>query len=174
MTLLDQIHALLTDHDVAHALIGAAALAAHGVSRSTLDQDVLVTDRRVLAATFWTTLGSQVTVDVRVGDADDPLAGMVRMTQASERDVDVIVGRHAWQADALARSLDLGPSHIPVVQVADLILLKLYAGGSQDRWDIEQLVALHTSTVSEAVDDRVTALPADCQRQWKLLRPTAR
>ena len=53
MTLLDRVAALLADSHVAHALIGAAALAVHGVSRSTLDQDLLVCDRRVLESGFW-------------------------------------------------------------------------------------------------------------------------
>jgi hypothetical protein len=35
--------------------------------------------------------------NVRRGNADDPLAGVVRVTAPDERDVDVIVGRGDWQ-----------------------------------------------------------------------------
>ena len=48
MTLLERGAAILSQHQVRHALVGAAALAAYGVSRSTVDQDLLVNDRRVL------------------------------------------------------------------------------------------------------------------------------
>ena len=55
-------------------MIGAAALALHGVSRSTGDQDLLVTDSAVLAAGFWESLERSTTIDVRRGDDADPLA----------------------------------------------------------------------------------------------------
>ena len=41
MILLDRVVAVLDDHDVPHALIGAAALAARGIARSTYDIDLL-------------------------------------------------------------------------------------------------------------------------------------
>jgi hypothetical protein len=47
-------------------------MAAHGVSRSTFDIDFLTTDRRVLDAAMWVI---EAVVEVRPGDADDPLAG---------------------------------------------------------------------------------------------------
>ncbi len=49
-SLLIRVHELLTTADMPHALIGAAALAVHGVSRSTFDQDILVTDTRALTS----------------------------------------------------------------------------------------------------------------------------
>ena len=53
MTLLDRIADALSARAIPHALIGAIALAAHGVSRSTLDRDLLVTDPQVLDEDFW-------------------------------------------------------------------------------------------------------------------------
>lgn len=171
MTLLARVTALLAEQHIANALIGAAALAAHGVSRSTLDQDLLVTDVRVLATSFWQALAAEAVIDVRRGDADDPLAGVVRITRAGERDVDVVVGRHHWQHEILLRAHRLGNQPMYVVDKADLILLKLYAGGTQDRWDIEQLLAVDSSEEASAmVDDRIAALPAHSRELWASLR----
>ena len=78
----------------------AAALAAHGVSRSTVDIYLLVVDPRVLSLT---STEPNVTVDVRRGAADDPLAGVIRFSQPQERDVDVVVGRSRWPGAACAR-----------------------------------------------------------------------
>ena len=73
--LLDDVSSELGGRGVPHALIGAGALAVHGVSRSTFDLDLLATDRAVLAPAFWTPLATRGdAVDVRVGDDDDPLA----------------------------------------------------------------------------------------------------
>ena len=43
----------LDEHGIAHRLIGAAALAAHGVPRSTHDIDLLADDPAVLDAALW-------------------------------------------------------------------------------------------------------------------------
>ena len=171
MTLLRRVAAFLGERDIAHAVIGAAALAIHGVSRSTLDQDLLAVDRRVLDAELWKAFDADGTVKVRRGDAEDPLAGVVRIVQEGERDVDVIVGRHQWQHDIVARAAPLGNQPIPVVEPADLVLLKLYAGGSQDRWDIEQLLALEAGgAIARSVDERAAALPLRSRDMWAALR----
>jgi hypothetical protein len=162
--------AVLSDRGTPHALIGAAALAVHGVSRSTLDQDLLVDDSRVLDSDFWRPLAGEAVVDIRRGDSDDPLAGVVRISRGTERVVDVVVGRHAWQRDVLARATAVGDHGLRVVERPDLILLKLYAGGSQDKWDIEQLLALDSSTETRsAVDERITLLPARSRDIWASL-----
>jgi len=171
VTLLARVTTFLAEQQIASALIGAAALAAHGVSRSTLDQDLLVTDVRVLAVSFWQALAAEAVIDARRGDAEDPLAGVVRITRAGERDVDIVVGRHHWQHEILSRAHRLGAEPMYVVDKADLILLKLYAGGTQDRWDIEQLLALDSSEAAVAmVDDRIAALPAHSRELWVSLR----
>jgi hypothetical protein len=168
MTLLERVAAVLQTSGMAHALIGAAALAAHGISRSTLDQDLLVVDERALDPALWRAL-PDTSVDVRPGASDDPLAGVIRFRSAGERDVDVVIGRGAWQQEVVARAqpVRIGAADIPVVTAADLVLLKLYAGGSQDKWDIEQLLALDPSgTLRAQVSDRLLALPRRCRDLW--------
>ena len=168
----------LLAHVVAHlealgiplALIGASALAVHGVSRSTIDQDLLVTDRRVLDAHTWAHLPESVTVDIRRGDADDPLAGVVRLAADGQRDLDIVVGRSPWQADIVdrARLTPTPDGPIPVVSAADLVLLKLYAGGPQDLWDIDQLLLSSLSGEIRAdVDRRLPSLPDTCAQTWR-------
>lgn len=171
MTLLGRVMAVLARERIPVALIGASALAVHGVSRSTADIDLLTTDLRVLAGTMWNL--PDAAADIRPGDNDDPLAGVVRISQRDDRDVDIIVGRALWQAALIdaARPLQLGDVTVRVVEAPGLILLKLYAGGSQDAWDIEQLMAAgDRSALSPAVDAAVAQLPADAQALWQRLR----
>ena len=173
MTLFGATLALLDRESIPCALIGAGALAIHGVPRSTYDIDLLATSARVLEDALWTSMVAEgVTVDVRRGDASDPLRGVVRLQQRTERDVDVVVGRDRWQQDVMARARParmLGDD-VLVVLKSDLILLKLFAGGHQDLWDIEQLLASAESDVLDAVDASISQLPEDCRIHWATLK----
>lgn len=90
--------------------------------------------------------------------------------QKGERPVDLVFGRYRWQQRVLARAQPaaIGGLNLPTVQTSDLILLKLYAGGAQDAWDIEQLLAGPDRGVLIAdVEAVVVELPARCRRLWK-------
>lgn len=171
MTLLGDVVDLLAADAIPHALIGAAALAVRGIARSTFDVDLLTTDRRVFEPERWAPLVSAgATVDVRHGDAADPLAGVIRITAAGQRPVDIIVGRHAWQARAVARA-DAGADAPPVVTAVDLILLKLYAGGTQDLWDVRELLGgTDAHTLMQAVESELLAMPAAMRAAWTTAR----
>lgn len=70
MTLFDRVVALLRDH---------------GIARSTFDIDVLTMDGRVLEPALWDSLRAHhTTIEIRPGDVDDPLAGVVRIDAAGE------------------------------------------------------------------------------------------
>lgn len=102
MSLLRDVVALLEAERIPHALIGAAAMALHGVSRATADVDFLIVDARALKRELWSGLESRgVSVRLLKGDADDPLAGSVRLTLSGDRIVDVVVGRYPWQRELI-------------------------------------------------------------------------
>lgn len=169
MTLLEQVVGVLGRVRIPHALIGAGALAVHGVIRSTLDQDLLAVDGRALDSAQWKGL-RDAEVDIRRGDADDPLAGVIRFRATGERDVDLVIGRGAWQRDIVSRAqpVRIGSTDINVATAADLVLLKLYAGGSQDKWDVEQLLAADsTGNLRWQVEGRLPALPSRARELWE-------
>jgi predicted nucleotidyltransferase len=170
-SLLHDVTVVLDGAGVRYALAGAAALAVHGIARSTFDLDLFTTDAVALDRTTWTTLATNasVRVDIRRGDADDPLAGVVRIESEDERDVDVVVGRSPWQTEIVSRARPITAAgvQLPVVGPSDLILLKLYAGGSQDCWDIEQLLAGDArQRLVDDVEAQLDRLPGECRRLW--------
>jgi hypothetical protein len=175
MTTLDRVWQVLTDQGIPCALIGAAALAARGVARSTYDIDLLVADPRVLDPNLWTAVRAADTrVDIRRGDIDDPLGGVVRIEQTSQRPVDVVLGKHAWQREMLSRAEPV-PGGPPVVLPSDLVLLKLYAGGPQDLWDIRELLNQPgMAAVVLQVDERVAAGSPAMRELWATMRGAAR
>jgi hypothetical protein len=153
---------------VQFAVVGAAAMAARGFPRQTLDFDLLTTDLRVLDQAFWR--GFAAAPDVRLGDPDDPLAGVVRFLAP---EVDLIVGRFRWQADAVARTEEIrvgGGRTLPVVTLADLILSKLFAAGFRDAADVQMMLAGADAGTVREVDRAVRLLPADSRRLWGEIR----
>lgn len=175
MTLLAQVVGRLLERGIPCALIGAEALALRGVSRATADRDLLATDLKALEPALWAALGEHgVRIEIRRGDAEDPLAGVVRFGADGERPVDLIVGRGGWQTRILLRApvFDLGEVAVAVPGAADLVLLKLYAGGPQDAWDIAQLLnGDDRDAVIGEVRERLEELPPECRHIWESLLP---
>ncbi len=170
MTLLARVAAVLFEADIAHALIGAGALAVFGVNRATNDHDLLVVDASCLRLDLWTDLTRRgISVEIRKGDVTDPLAGVIRCELPGEIPVDVVVGKFKWQREVLGRAAPrtTQEANIPVVTAADLILLKLYAGGAQDGWDIQQLLETEDRNALIAeVETLVPDLPPHAIKLW--------
>lgn len=174
MSTLDDVSRVLADAGVRFAVIGASAMAVRGVVRSTLDVDLLTTDRRVLRRDLWDSLrASGCEVEIRFGDASDPLVGIAVISAEDERPVDVIVGEAPWQARIIdeASSAVVQGSTVFVASLVGVVLLKLYAGGPQDRWDIEQLLTAADTrdAVEREVSRRLDDLPQRARRTWEEL-----
>lgn len=175
MTLVERVVEILRREKADHALIGAAAMAVHGVSRSTADIDFLTVDHRVLERSMWEGLSGEG-FDLRVlkGDSDDPLAGSVRVKSEEAEIVDVVVGRYKWQKEIvdIAETRSIGAVEVPVARPAGLVLLKLHAGGPKDLWDITSLAESHEEWVSirAEVDQTIERLSAESRRLWERVK----
>jgi hypothetical protein len=157
----------LRQRGVRFAVVGAAAMSTHGFPRQTFDFDFLTTDRVVLETSFWDSFADPPTL--RRGDVDDPLFGVARF---DEPPIDIIVGRSKWQSDAVARAIPMriGDDSLPVVKLADLILLKLDAGGYRDAADIQMMLSGTTGTTISDVESALSALDQRANRLWSEIR----
>jgi hypothetical protein len=172
MSLFEDTVAVLERANIEHALIGAAALAVHGVSRATADVDLLTVDKAALSRDLWTEIEKGgASIRLLKGDFEDPLAGSVRLSAHGDRTVDVVVGRYQWQAEIIegAKVMPLGEVRVKVVDPAGLVLLKFYAGGPKDAWDIRSLLEAHerADDISAEVGRRVERLPEECRQLWR-------
>jgi len=174
MSLLADVVRVLRQGETRFALIGAAAMAVRGVSRATVDVDLLTLDAGVLHDDVWKEFTARGTaVRILKGDLDDPLAGSVRLAEDDEI-VDVVIGRWDWQREIVeaAETLSVGPASLPVAAPAGLILLKLHAGGPKDAWDVESLLEVvgDRREIERAVDETLPRLPAEGRKLWARLR----
>ena len=80
------------------------------------------------------------------------------------------MGRHRWQQRILERAApaSAGGTRLPAARAQDLVLLKLFAGGAQDAWDIQQLLAgPDRATLIADVSADLDDLPDRCHRLWQ-------
>lgn len=139
-----RVRSALEEAGVPWCLIGAHALALHGVARYTADVDLLCMQARVLDPAFWVARGfvtggsGPLGVRIRRGDDEDPLAGLVRFEGPPP--LDLIVGRGARMREALANAVTEPVEGLPVVRAHDLLALKLEAGGPRDLGDVRDLL----------------------------------
>ncbi|HEX4961073.1 MAG TPA: hypothetical protein VF173_09570 [Thermoanaerobaculia bacterium] len=171
LSLLARVSATLEAIPVPYALIGALALTVHGVTRSTFDLDLLAVDPVCLEPRIWSEIAAAgVKVEIRRGDSSDPLAGVVRFETPGELPLDLVIGKHKWQTKTIERSerTVFAGVEVPILSAVDLILLKLYAGGPQDAWDIQQLLAgPERESLVQGVEQELTKLPRACSELWR-------
>lgn len=169
--ILELVVATLESIQAPYAVIGGEAVAMRGHPRLTIDYHFLTTVRRVFGREVWTGLEEKgATVDIRKGDPDDPLAGVVHIALREERDADVIVAKWKWEQGVIDRAerLPLQGILVPVPRTSDLILLKLAAGGYLDLQDVYALLhAGDREQLIEEVDQNIGALPVEAHEAWK-------
>ena len=160
-----------------HALIGGHAMAARGYPRFTIDVDLLTSDNRVLIADTWAGLEHDgAEIDIRRGDHDDPLAGVVHLLLPDGTDVDLVLAKWKWEADLIDRAelSSIAGVSIRVPRTGDLILLKLAAGGFIDLQDAKALLALgDAETVIRHVEAHIAEVRPDVRALWRDLRAAA-
>ncbi len=167
MSLLRDVVSYLEGRGLASALVGGAALALHGIARATENFDLLALDRAPLDRAFWTEWKNPGRPEILSGDPEDSLAGMARWV-VGETMLDLVIGKDEWMRPILARRawIEVAGEAIPVVEAADLVLLKLFAGGPQDLLDARLLLAGDPSGLRTKITERLDSLPSSLRARW--------
>ena len=167
---IDPVLRILDQLGARYALIGAHALAARGYPRFTVDVDLLTTAAAILDAATWVELEREgARVERRRGDADDPLAGVVHILLPDGTDVDLILAKWQWEAAIIERAEPMTIREdlsVPVPGAADLILLKLAAGGALDLRDAAVLLSFDRERLIAQVESRLPEVRPDARDAW--------
>lgn len=170
--ILEAVTGILESIGAGYALIGGQAVAMRGHPRLTLDYDLLTTDRRVFGRDVWKSLEDRgAVVDVRQGDFEDPLAGVVHIN-FDQHEADLVVGKSSWEQGAIDRAerLTLEGIIVPVARTSDLILLKLSAGGFLDLQDAYALLQTGPRAhLVREVEQTINALQSEAREAWRVI-----
>ena len=135
---------------VRYAVIGAMAAAVHGVVRASLDADAVValgvSEARALLQPL-VDAGFETTF--RVGDADDPIAALLAVTDSFGNRVDLLIGLRGMDPGVLDRTrpVALMGSLLQVVGREDFVAMKAFAGGPLDLADARAVLAADRASI---------------------------
>lgn len=132
---------------IQYAVIGALAVAVHGVVRASVDADAVVaavpSQLRELEAKL---TAAHLSVQLRTGGVDDPIGAMLIVTDRYGNRVDLMAGIRGLDGGVYQRTVTLQPSGIAtplrIVGREDLIAMKVAAGGPKDLMDAESCIAV--------------------------------
>jgi predicted nucleotidyltransferase len=144
LLLLDVIKVLQRE-GIEYTVVGALAAAVYGSIRASVDADALLS----VAVSRLPGLARALekdgfSVELRYGDADDPIPAMLLVSDVHQNRVDLLGGLRGLDPEALSRAVDIpfGGESLRVVGREDFIAMKCFAGGPQDLEDAR--IALQT------------------------------
>jgi hypothetical protein len=149
LLLLDAIEILRREH-IEYAVIGALALAVHGVVRASMDADALLytTPRRLteLHARFEK---AGFGAELRQGDTDDPVPAILRLSDNHGNRVDLLGGLRGLDPLVFSRTVEIAfcEENLNIVGREDFIAMKCFAGGPQDLLDASSAYGSGRSSV---------------------------
>jgi hypothetical protein len=146
------------------AIIGGEAVILHGVPRTTIDVDVLVSfsdhdgepknPTRELSSFLQQELGDQYRIAAHhaARDPEDPLKHdilIVTDLRKEYKKLDVLIANFDWEIEGLLRTEHSEEGDLPAYAKPYLVAMKLMAGGAQDEEDIRNLFYLMTEAERE-------------------------
>ncbi|HYM36466.1 MAG TPA: DUF6036 family nucleotidyltransferase, partial [Steroidobacteraceae bacterium] len=140
--LLADVAAVLNSQKIDYAVVGALAVAVHGMMRASIDADAIV------AATTSQLAGLQkqlveagFDVEQRRGGVDDPIAAMIIIADRFGNRVDLLIGMKGLEGSVYERAIQMQipgfHSTLKIVGREDLIAMKIAAGAPKDLLDAE-------------------------------------
>ena len=152
------------------ALIGGFAVSAWGVPRATQDIDFAIALGSANPHALANFLGSRF----EPGEPDDPLKGVLHTTiQVGSDSVPLQLILFSPSLTEITfrgmETLSVMDQVVPVVSWQVLVLLKLYAGGPQDKLDAHQILQVRHPTPDDLEQIREMAESLGILKDWALL-----
>lgn len=176
--LLDDLRLAFDNAGLSWYLFGAQAAIVYGVARLTADVDVTVQVPVGLATADWLAVIERHGFERRFADPAFVEATRVvpLVHRATDLPVDIVIAGPGLEEEFMARAArrDVEGVHVPVVDVSDLVILKLLAARPKDEEDVTMLVRIHGDSLDQRRIRQVLQALQDALGQSDLLAAFAR
>lgn len=164
---LQKIITLLGEFNIPYVLIGGLAVSTYAEPRATEDIDLLVLISRDRVPDFVVNLGEQgYEVKHRKADFLDPVGDVIHLV-INGVPVDLLLARFSYEAEFINRAVpvNFGDFEVRMVDLTDLVLLKLKAGSPKDLFDVVNLVNANRDKIDqESLYQRCKELKIDTKK----------
>ena len=157
--LLDVVE-VLTSQAVDYAVIGALAASLHGAGRASLDADLVVSasvreGKRIDQALK----DAGLTTELRRGDPEDAIPGLVRVSDTFGNQVDVLLGLRGLDPKAFSRTVEVPfeGTRLRFIGREDFVAMKVAAAGPIDLVDARNAIAADPKSLDLVLVRRLTA-----------------
>jgi len=159
LLLLDVVDRLVAEK-IQYAVIGALAASVHGAVRASLDADVVVSIG-IQQATDLERLfkGSGFSTELTRGDAEDPIPGLLRVSDSHANRVDLLLGLRGLDPQAFSRVVEVPfqGSTLRFIGREDFIAMKAFAGAPTDLADAARAIAADRTSLDLALLRRLAS-----------------
>jgi hypothetical protein len=128
---------------VTYAVVGALAASVHGAVRASMDADVVLSIAMPKAAHLELAFkAAGFRTELTHGDADDPVPGLLRLSDIYGNRVDVLIGLRGMEAQAFSRLVEVPfqGKTLKFIGREDFIAMKAFAGGPIDLIDAARAI----------------------------------
>lgn len=160
--LLSEVVSELDNLGLRYAVIGALAASFHGVVRSSLDADAVVSGAAEpgLVEKLISRLRERGwSVEHRPGAFDDPIDSVIAVTDGFENRVDLLTGIRGMSSDFISRTVKaalLGVK-LKMIGAEDFIAMKVFAGGPRDLEDARGVMEVSGGSIDYSLLKRLAA-----------------
>jgi predicted nucleotidyltransferase len=137
---------------IRYAVIGAMAVSFYGIVRSSMDADAVISlgtndnlDRLVEALR-----DTGFKAEARKGTSDDPIRGIVHVTDKFDNRVDLLTGIKGMSDEVFSRLVktSLLDHSLKMIGVEDLIAMKIFAGNPKDLDDVSGILSISAKRIN--------------------------
>jgi predicted nucleotidyltransferase len=153
--LLSEVAVLLDKLGISYAVIGGLAASFHGIVRSSLDADAVISTRETsqLAQLIDRLEKNQLQVSHRKGDFDDPIDAVVAVTDGHLNKVDLLTGIRGLSQDFVSRTIPISlfGGSLQIIGLEDFIAMKIFAGAPRDIQDARAALQVSREMVDKSL-----------------------
>ena len=157
LLLLDVVDLLATEQ-IDYAVIGALAASIHGAIRASMDADAVLSlglqEAGKLEHAF---KAAQFRTELARGDFEDPIPGLLRLSDGFGNRVDLLIGLRGLEAAAFSRAVEVPfkGKTLKFIGREDFIAMKVFAGGPVDIADAARAVSAAGASLDVALARRL-------------------
>jgi len=150
----------LSARGIPYAVIGAMAAAVHGVVRASLDADAVISAHLATGRELQREFGQKgFGVQLRIGDADDPIPALLEVTDPFANRVDLLIGLRGMEPATMERAAEVTLSGftLKVIGREDFVAMKAHAGGPVDLADARAVIEANPAELDRELVCRIAA-----------------